>query len=709
MAPQMGPLPFPGPAVYDGILNNKNGSSTRAGPFSQHLSVKISPPDQFDHSKPFMFNGQMVYPIPAGYQPPPNALPVPMGMIGNPNFHQPVGATAPGPYALSGGQMHIGNFHMPPPGPHGMAAPMMGQVQMPFGMPGFIPVSELTKMQIDGSRSHLKMVETQIAQYGRQSDTTQLEVQRKTLCDHIERMERMMKSQVDHENSMHAHHIFQGNGQHPLAYHPFMEAHSAKTPFGRGEEPLDVQVSETPASPKVHDSKKEETFVPAIDVPSKSAVRSSKLSVAAAMAPAFQPRHILPDYQPRESFHTLTSGPETHEQAENRLMSNCSTDWAESAATRTPFIAMPKSKSMYEPPTQPRVTAEPGIEKFAAIEPKLEDKVISPVLGQQSTPYLIGIIPHGTTFAGRRDDQVMYSRALTTEELQARRLYFGMPLGYTQSILPKFDGKDFYPPSPDKAAANPPTASAYSTSTLPNDSSRRRSSQATDVDSKVAAFCNEARLRGYRVSTPLRQTASLQNLNKSPQSRASVASRSGAFNIPMTPDRGDRASESKALDFSRIFTEDDTASPDRITRTPDFSKIFTEPSPGDMKVGTPDFSKLFTEGTPGDLKAGTPLSQSGAGKFDFSGIFTGRTSRSGSGVIDNKPSSSTKGHSRGGSGDTRLEAKDDGQTSSAAQADNDESSKERVSVPTSKLPPVVKALDAAFGATYAERLATINK
>ncbi|KAI2468279.1 hypothetical protein F4781DRAFT_422774 [Annulohypoxylon bovei var. microspora] len=68
-------------------------------------------------------------------------------------------------------------------------------------------------------------------------------------------------------------------------------------------------------------------------------------------------------------------------------------------------------------------------------------------------PYLIGTLPRGVNPQSARATDYVYSRELTEEEKKARGNYWGQfPSGGTG--LPKFDGKDFYPPSPVKAVAS---------------------------------------------------------------------------------------------------------------------------------------------------------------------------------------------------------------------------------------------------------------
>ncbi|OTA57871.1 hypothetical protein K449DRAFT_424531 [Hypoxylon sp. EC38] len=71
--------------------------------------------------------------------------------------------------------------------------------------------------------------------------------------------------------------------------------------------------------------------------------------------------------------------------------------------------------------------------------------------GNYPQPYLIGTLPQGMQPHNARAMDYVYSRELTEEEKQARYIYWGqVPNGGLG--LPKFDGKDFYPPSPVKAA-----------------------------------------------------------------------------------------------------------------------------------------------------------------------------------------------------------------------------------------------------------------
>src|SRR5687768_6896196 len=67
-----------------------------------------------------------------------------------------------------------------------------------------------------------------------------------------------------------------------------------------------------------------------------------------------------------------------------------------------------------------------------------------------------------------RDTDYAYTRSLTEDELRARHMYWGKTPRHLQKGLPKFDGKDFYPPSPTKGrSADRSTSSTSSNRRLP--------------------------------------------------------------------------------------------------------------------------------------------------------------------------------------------------------------------------------------------------
>ena len=83
-------------------------------------------------------------------------------------------------------------------------------------------------------------------------------------------------------------------------------------------------------------------------------------------------------------------------------------------------------------------------------------------------PYLVGYLPQGMSAGTARESDYMYTRPLTEDELRARHMYWGKTPRHLQKGLPKFDGKDFYPPSPTKGrSSDRETSSTYSSRRLP--------------------------------------------------------------------------------------------------------------------------------------------------------------------------------------------------------------------------------------------------
>ncbi|KAH7134729.1 hypothetical protein B0J13DRAFT_641366 [Dactylonectria estremocensis] len=69
-------------------------------------------------------------------------------------------------------------------------------------------------------------------------------------------------------------------------------------------------------------------------------------------------------------------------------------------------------------------------------------------------PYLLGRVPRGTKPEDVTSADYVYGRKLTKDEKRARHMYWGKTPRNLQKGLPKFDGKDFYPPSPNKGSSS---------------------------------------------------------------------------------------------------------------------------------------------------------------------------------------------------------------------------------------------------------------
>ncbi|ERT00171.1 hypothetical protein HMPREF1624_03540 [Sporothrix schenckii ATCC 58251] len=81
-----------------------------------------------------------------------------------------------------------------------------------------------------------------------------------------------------------------------------------------------------------------------------------------------------------------------------------------------------------------------------------------PAVPPHIAPYLVGTLPAGIDPQHARDSDYVYERELTHDETRSRYLFWGRAPSFTRKGLPKFDGKDFYPPSPanDAIGDSPP-------------------------------------------------------------------------------------------------------------------------------------------------------------------------------------------------------------------------------------------------------------
>jgi hypothetical protein len=508
-------------------------------PINLQQPIKISPPSQFDHSRPFVFNGQLVYPVPAGFQPPPNSVPLPITVLGDPNLPHQVSTTGgflPPPYP-----MPIPMPLMVPPGSVGHLPLMFpnGVHHVEGGLPlaryipqfaqGLIPLSELLKSQIQGLRNQVKHIDDQLANNRHQVDEYFLQRQRGELIVFIEKIEAMLHAQVSQEaNHASVPHLNGSAGENTTTSTGGSSTKSlTKANISGATESNKLNLSRSSITSNEGLKKNSTTYPQAMTPPvplfvptpqqpakqiksetvqvtkttfdSKPSIRSepptkSRLTVAAAKAPPFQPRaRAIADYSelgpvsditiqalnnvvtlsnPLLSLRTPGFGP-----LGNRYSGNSSTDWCKSMphlgvdhaslfqahTIQTPQI-LDGNHSAHLQPSYTFHTSLPACEPAS----KPGGAIFS------SRPYLIGTLPNGVHLSEASGSDFIYSRPLTEDEIRARHLYWGdAPRSALKgSGLPKFDGKDFYPPSPVKGlvtvAATSKAHSSSTTTTLPS-------------------------------------------------------------------------------------------------------------------------------------------------------------------------------------------------------------------------------------------------
>jgi len=446
-----------------------------AGPTEQHTKlspgsqfpgvktqqIKISPPAQFDQTKPFSYNGQIVYPVPFGHQPPPNAIPLPMGMLGNPNFFpqiapQPASLMPSGlPFQIASqtNPMVFSGAHQPSilGMPNGVQGP---ETFMPFmPMPGLVAPLDYMKSQLVVLQAHLQQIQTFLASDKNRLDKAVLEQQRTSLLSQIGHMEELLQ----------VHHRREGNTTDTVRpSDKSAESHGEHKSSRCASESLQADI--TAKTGAKNDNNAASRQEPAV---------KSKLTIAAAMAPPFQPRSrttvTSAAGQSIQSTHTKqmsrsTSAIEENEPEETvseitaRLMAYSTTDWL-----RTGFkfgndrgYDPPKDEVRHEVVQKNTKYEKSRSHQRSSTSHSQAQPVKSNVSAPSSetVPYLIGTLPTGISAQAANANDLVYSRPLTDDELRARYLYWGKAPRSVQSGLPKFDGKDFYPPSPVKKPAS---------------------------------------------------------------------------------------------------------------------------------------------------------------------------------------------------------------------------------------------------------------
>lgn len=455
--------------------NDRNGAAPQ--------SIKLSHPSHFDQSKPFMFNGHVVYPLPAGHQPPPNAVPVPFTVLGNPNFAAqhtanfaaqhagpPVPQQLPFAFGQVGNPMMLPMMHQHalPPRHHNESLPHMAPF---FHAPGIVSVSDVTKNQIQNFYTHLKYLDGQIAT-DQINDGNYMVHQRNQVVAAIAKMEAMLEAQLIHEGKLNTDTLLNeklgdrqeirqvtgsSDGADGLRDTKRSDRESSVTTEGASSG-LHQAIFSKPKSVPVHISAPGEPtkqilkaeHVQTMDkagglkhVTRLEPAGKSKLTAAAAMAPPFQPRA-----QAMVASNSFANSSVELPRMEMQFPTDVQ-----------PFHArIDKTQSMQENQMHAREGSLPVHLDRSHTFPgpaAVSASSLQPIIPAHTVPYLVGVLPQGVNIHEAKSSDLVYSRPLTEEEVRARYLYWGKAPRFVQSGLPKFDGKDFYPPSPIKQMAHP--------------------------------------------------------------------------------------------------------------------------------------------------------------------------------------------------------------------------------------------------------------
>lgn len=457
--------------------------------------VKISPPTQFDHTKPFLYNGHMMFPF-TGPPPMPGQGPT---MIPAPFL--PQGLTSDQAAMAAPRLVHMGPLPPHPHmfGPHGPIPRHPGAALPPGGAlpPGASPVpggprapqppsyqarpvagppissirpSEITRQQLTQLRGMTKYYEDQLLYNKHQIDEKITENQIKELKERTLSFENNLKMQLNEEASSYPR---QAQGSETMASVPAPNsAASRDIPSGpasmrlnrsdnisrtdsttsinsgtrnhslaRNKQPLDRFPPESRNLTKrkddginafKHDSNPK-VFYEAITAKYDRETKNHGLPSGAAFAPPFQPG-------------TAPSAPSVSGNAHGATQPLPAGVYNQQQQSASTFPLRPQE--VWD-------TTNSTAMNVAGGSTPSDPQTSTDAFGSSSmiTPYLVGVLPRGVNAYNARATDYIYPRELTDAEMRARHVYWG-GVSVKGTGLPKFDGKDFYPSSP-KAEEKP--------------------------------------------------------------------------------------------------------------------------------------------------------------------------------------------------------------------------------------------------------------
>ncbi|KAF4993288.1 hypothetical protein FGRMN_6555 [Fusarium graminum] len=412
MGYNMGTIPynqFPPPA-----MPMQHPSQT--GHFNKHpdlaaeqaRNIHLSPVDQFDPSRPFLYNGQWLIANGNNLYP---YVPPHTGFAPPPIHNQP-----PPKYSgdLNGPSGRYGRVSSRQPEPLSMNMQITADDASYSTSPpvSSIRPSSITQKQLEVLRSQKRYHQDQLQYNKHQIDLRDMEDRLQNICREIKHFERMHATQLEFEAR-----------KYPKAESPDDEAPSSSSagyPHSHSIPSSPIVAEQMPTSfgtqsneaknhsrsASVHTLPKPATMV--VSAKNSSTQNNdtapqrkpSSLPVNAALAPVFQPRSEMNN-------------------------SAITADGIDKSTHAQPYRHMSNSAATWRPYFKKEVEAAKTF----------------------STPYLIGKLKPGIHPEDAQDIDYTYDRQLTEDEERARYMYWGKAPRHVQGGLPRFDGRDFYPPS----------------------------------------------------------------------------------------------------------------------------------------------------------------------------------------------------------------------------------------------------------------------
>ncbi|EGR45913.1 uncharacterized protein TRIREDRAFT_110623 [Trichoderma reesei QM6a] len=380
-----------------------NDKQSEAAASENATPTRASAAENGDAARPVVHNAQWMVPPGAlhhfamgphpGFLGPPMMSPMAAG-------HRFVPNHVMAPVAQSNGQTPQMPQHQAIAMPHPMAFPMVpGLAPAPGQHHSSIRASQITKKQLSVLRASLRWAEDQLQYNKHQIDERTMELHAQSLRNSIEHFEKVEAEQVANEQR--------------------------NLPKDQAKEGTSESVSadeERSKSPPPSSAKPENSVESASSLPEESF-------------------NVRADKQKSDHQHSTLNS--THENKAVQLTSTIQTlSISETTGANKRSSTLPVTAAL-APPFQPRAVGGHAIRDGLAFS-------VASAHEQNATgkPYLVGQLRAGLTAEKARSSGYIYPRELTDEERRARHLYWGNSPHELPKGLPRFDGKDFYPPSP---------------------------------------------------------------------------------------------------------------------------------------------------------------------------------------------------------------------------------------------------------------------
>ncbi|KAJ2980260.1 hypothetical protein NUW58_g6993 [Xylaria curta] len=481
------PVPEGEPRIHiPGGGSKLNGGENDNKP--RHAPIKISPPDQFDQNRPFYLNGQLVFPS-AGLGPglmphmvpnhyfapsvmPATAHPDPrMAVVNHSSTNTPM-ASSP---------------NVPPPQPYSGVSdrnPPSQQIPTPAGLPsgpsgpsGAMPPlssirpSEITRKQLEGLRHSLKYYIGQLQFNRHQIDEPWVFAQAQKVRDNIKQFENNLQMQMRFEMEHYPN-------MEPTPRHISEMAMSCNTP----SRPPSIRHTQASGSShhgsirSVGPSSGSKHFQPqqssasnrGCSKPNRGAVgiNSNRTDNSTAHIDALEAAVIqrlsAPDATPEQKamLEAITRPLNPKYDPKPSVAQQSSSDNGSSKGSSTQPSHPNENKRMQRQAHSSGAYLQNQQRNGEIVHPGGVSSLNgnAPYMAQVNgngvpVPYLVGSCPPGADPWTYRGHEFVYARELTEAEKQARNAYWGK-LSSKGTGLPKFDGKDFYPASPQKASGD---------------------------------------------------------------------------------------------------------------------------------------------------------------------------------------------------------------------------------------------------------------